>query len=61
MFTQTSSEQYLDITRRWFTEGWAGNLALAGDLFSETLRTNGVHVGVGGTETQDTRATGELP
>ena len=36
------------IARRWFTEGWTGNLAIAGDIFSEELRTNGVHVGVAG-------------
>jgi predicted ester cyclase len=43
-----TSEQYVAITRRWFTEGWAGNVALANDIFSEELRTNGVHVGVAG-------------
>jgi predicted ester cyclase len=43
-----TSEQYLQIARRWFTKGWAGNLAMAGDIFSEELRTNGVHVGVAG-------------
>jgi predicted ester cyclase len=43
-----TSERYLRIARRWFTEGWAGNLAMADDIFSEELRTNGVHVGVAG-------------
>lgn len=43
-----TSERYLAIARRWFTEGWTGNLAMADDIFSEDLRTNGVHVGVGG-------------
>ncbi len=43
-----TSERYMAIARRWFTEGWAGNLALADDIFSEELRTNGVHVGVAG-------------
>jgi hypothetical protein len=41
-----TSEQYMAIARRWFTEGWGGNLATADDIFSEDLRTNGVHVGV---------------
>jgi predicted ester cyclase len=43
-----TSEQYMAIARRWFTEGWTGNLALADDIFSEEVRTNGVHVGVAG-------------
>ena len=43
-----TSERYMAIARRWFTEGWAGNLAMASDIFSEELRTNGVHVGVAG-------------
>ena len=43
-----TSERYLAIARRWFTEGWTGNLAMADDIFSEDLRTNGVHVGVAG-------------
>ena len=41
-------ERYLRIARQWFTEGWTGNLALAGGIFSQELRTNGVHVGVAG-------------
>jgi steroid delta-isomerase-like uncharacterized protein len=43
-----TSEQYLQIARQWFTEGWSGNLALADGLFSDELRTNGVHVGKAG-------------
>jgi predicted ester cyclase len=43
-----TSEKYLAIARRWFTEGWQGELALAGEIFSEDLRTNGVQVGVAG-------------
>ena len=43
-----TSEQYMAIARRWFTEGWTGDLAMADDIFSEELRTNGVHVGVAG-------------
>jgi predicted ester cyclase len=44
----SAADRYMEIARRWFTEGWAGNLALAGEIFSEDLRTNGVHVGVAG-------------
>jgi predicted ester cyclase len=43
-----TSERYMRIAEQWFTEGWAGNLAIAEDIFSEELRTNGVHVGVAG-------------
>jgi predicted ester cyclase len=43
-----TSEQYMATARRWFTEGWRGDLAMADDIFSEDLRTNGVHVGVAG-------------
>jgi predicted ester cyclase len=41
-------ERYVRIAQRWFTEGWAGNLVMADDIFSQELRTNGVHVGVAG-------------
>jgi predicted ester cyclase len=43
-----TSQQYMQIARRWFTEGWTGNLALADGIFSEDVRTNGIHVGVAG-------------
>jgi predicted ester cyclase len=43
-----SSQRYLEIARKWFTEGWTGNLAMADDIFSAELRTNGVHVGIAG-------------
>ncbi len=43
-----ASQQYLQIARQWFTEGWTGNLAMAEDIFSDELTTNGVHVGVAG-------------
>jgi predicted ester cyclase len=43
-----TSERYLEIARRWFTDGWTGDLAMAGDIFSEGLHTNGAHVGVAG-------------
>jgi hypothetical protein len=34
-------ERYVRIAQRWFTEGWAGNLVMADDIFSEELRING--------------------
>jgi predicted ester cyclase len=43
-----TSMRYMQIARQWFNEGWRGDLAMAGDIFSEELRTNGVHVGVAG-------------
>jgi predicted ester cyclase len=43
-----AGERYLQIARRWFTGGWRGDLEMAGDIFSEDLRTNGVRVGVAG-------------
>jgi predicted ester cyclase len=43
-----AGEQYMAIARRWFTEGWTGNLAMADDIFSTEVRTNGVRVGVAG-------------
>jgi predicted ester cyclase len=43
-----TSERYMEIARRWFADGWTGNLAMADDIFSEETRTNGVHVGVAG-------------
>src|SRR5579859_1433186 len=48
MTEQAESERYMNAGRRWFTEGWAGNVALADDIFSENVRTNGVAVGVAG-------------
>ncbi len=43
-----ASDRYMQIARQWFTEGWRGSLAMADDIFSEDLRTNGVRVGVAG-------------
>jgi predicted ester cyclase len=43
-----TSEARLRTARRWFTEGWTGDFGLADGIFSEELRTNGVHVGVAG-------------
>jgi predicted ester cyclase len=48
MTGQADNERNLKVARRWFTEGWAGNIALADDIFSENVRTNGVAVGVAG-------------
>ncbi len=42
------SERYMQIARQWFAGGWRGDLAMADDIFSEELRTNGAHVGVAG-------------
>jgi hypothetical protein len=46
MTGQADSERDMKMARSWFTEGWAGNIALADDIFSEDVRTNGVAVGV---------------
>ena len=43
-----TSERYMQVARRWFTEGWTGDLSMAEDIFSENVRTNGVRVGVAG-------------
>lgn len=36
-----TTETNVMLARRWFTEGWAGNLDLADDLFAADFRTNG--------------------
>ena len=43
-----SPEENAATMRRWFTEGWAGNLALADEIFSPTFSTNGIVVGPAG-------------
>jgi hypothetical protein len=48
MTGQADSEHNMKMARRRFPEGWAGNIALADDIFSESVRTNGVAVGVAG-------------
>lgn len=48
MTGRADSESYMNMPRRWFTKGWAGNVALADDIFSGNVRTNGVAVGVAG-------------
>jgi hypothetical protein len=32
-----TSERYLAIARRWFAEGWSGNLAMAGEASGDEL------------------------
>lgn len=45
--------------RRWFTEGWAGNLALADEIFAPTFTNNGNEVGPEGPKRNvDSRLTG---
>ena len=36
------------MARRWFTEGWLGNVSLAEEIFSANFRSNGKPVGPGG-------------
>jgi predicted ester cyclase len=48
MTGQVDSERNMKIACRWFAEGRAGNIELADDIFSESVRTNGVAVGVAG-------------
>jgi len=43
-----TSERYMQVARRWFTQGWAGDLAMAEVLFSDDVRTNGARIGVAG-------------
>ena len=43
-----ASERHMQVAQRWFTRGWAGDLAMAEVIFSEDARTNGVRVGVAG-------------
>lgn len=49
---EQAAGNYLDAARSWFTAGWTGDVAMADDLFSESLRTNGVLVGVAGPKTR---------
>ncbi len=50
MADRADSERFMNMARRWLTEGWAGNVALADDLFSENVRTNGILVSVAGSK-----------
>jgi hypothetical protein len=45
MTERTDTERCLNATLRWFTPGMGRNIALADDLFSEILRTNGALAG----------------
>ena len=42
------AEASTQIMRLWFTEGWAGNDALADEIFSDEFSNNGVVVGPAG-------------
>jgi predicted ester cyclase len=42
------TEKDIALARRWFLEGWTGNLDLAAAVFSDALAWNGVHVGIAG-------------
>jgi hypothetical protein len=48
MADRADSERSMNLARRWFTEGWGGNVELADGLFSENVRTNEVLVGAAG-------------
>jgi hypothetical protein len=48
MAEQADGERCMDTSRRGFSEGRAGNTTLADDIFRESVRTNGVAVGVAG-------------
>ena len=39
MTDQADTERYVNMARRWFNQGWSGNIALADDLFRENVRT----------------------
>lgn len=43
-----STEEHVAIMRRWFTEGWRGDVAMADEIFSPELTTNGIVVGIAG-------------
>jgi predicted ester cyclase len=48
MTGQADTERNMNMARRWFNQGWSGNIGLADELFSENVRTNRVLVGVAG-------------
>jgi steroid delta-isomerase-like uncharacterized protein len=43
-----SSEENAATMQRWFTEGWKGDVEMADEIFSPTLTTNGIVVGIAG-------------
>ncbi|HXW47527.1 MAG TPA: ester cyclase [Streptosporangiaceae bacterium] len=49
---ERTAGNYLNSARRWLTAGWAGEVAMADDLFSESLRENGVLVGIDGAKSR---------
>lgn len=50
--TQDATDNFIRLAERWFTHGWLGEVAMAPDIFSERLMTNGVLVGVAGPVTR---------
>jgi predicted ester cyclase len=48
MTTTDATPDLAGIAERWFTRGWQGEVALAQEIFSESVKTNGVLVGVAG-------------
>jgi steroid delta-isomerase-like uncharacterized protein len=51
MSTQPAQDQASGLianAERWFALGWRGDVAMAAGIFSEQLKTNGVHTGVAG-------------
>ncbi len=43
-----SSEENAATARRWFTQGWSGDVAMADDIFASEFATNGLIVGLAG-------------
>jgi predicted ester cyclase len=46
--TTQATTDLTEVAERWFTLGWQGELAMAQDIFSDQLTTNGKLVGVAG-------------
>ncbi|MBV9603232.1 MAG: ester cyclase [Chloroflexi bacterium] len=42
------TEQNAAVARRWFTEGWTGNMHIADEIFAADFTTNGQRVGPAG-------------
>lgn len=49
---RSACERNISVARRWFTEGWTGDVEMADEIFSEGLRTNGIVVGIAGPKTR---------
>lgn len=43
-----SAQENTATTRRWFTEGWTGNMTLAEEIIAPSFSTNGIVVGPAG-------------